>query len=91
MRPSPAVHADLDAGLRQAAGEGGAGEWVTLIGVEITGNLPGRDILTGLGPVPVRLPKVRDRSGSGIKFNSARVSPYVRKAQRVEAALPWRY
>ena len=55
------------------------------------GYLPERDILTGLGPVPVRIPKVRDRSGSGVKFNSALVPPYVRKAQRVEAALPWLY
>jgi putative transposase len=55
------------------------------------GHLPEREILTGLGPVPVRVPKVRDRSGSGIKFNSALVPPYVRKAQCVEAALPWLY
>ena len=55
------------------------------------GYLPERDILTGLGPVPVRIPKVRDRSGSGVKFNSALVPPYVRKVQRVEAALPWLY
>jgi putative transposase len=55
------------------------------------GHLPERDILTGLGPVAVRVPKVRDRSGSGVKFNSAIVPPYVRKAQRVEAALPWLY
>jgi len=32
---------------------------------------------------------VRDRSGSGVKLNSALVPPYVRKARRVEAALPW--
>ena len=55
------------------------------------GHLPEREILTGLGPVSVRIPKVRDRSGSGIKFNSALVPPYVRKARRVEAALPWLY
>jgi len=55
------------------------------------GHLPERDILTGLGEIPVRVPKVRDRSGSGVKFNSALVPPYVRKAQRVEAALPWLY
>jgi putative transposase len=55
------------------------------------GYLPEREILTGLGAVPVRVPKVRDRSGSGVKFNSALVPPYVRKAQRVEAALPWLY
>jgi putative transposase len=55
------------------------------------GYLPERNILTGVGNIPVRVPKVRDRSGSGIKFNSAIVPPYVRKAQRVEAALPWLY
>jgi transposase-like protein len=55
------------------------------------GYLPEREILTGLGAVPVRVPKVRDRSGSGVKFNSALVPPYVRKAHRVEAALPWLY
>jgi putative transposase len=55
------------------------------------GYLPEREVLTGLGPVPVRVPKVRDRTGSGVKFNSALVPPYVRKARHVEAALPWLY
>ena len=55
------------------------------------GFLPERKVLTALGPVAVRVPKVRDRSGSGVKFNSAIVPPYVRKARRVEAALPWLY
>lgn len=55
------------------------------------GYLPEREIVTALGPVSVRIPKVRDRSGSGVKFNSALVPPYVRKAKRVEAALPWLY
>ena len=31
--------------------------------------LPERDVLTGAGPITVKVPKVRDRSGSGIKFN----------------------
>ena len=34
------------------------------------GYLPTRTIQTGLGDIPVKVPKVRDRSGSGIKFNS---------------------
>lgn len=55
------------------------------------GYLPAREILTGVGPVVVQVPKVRDRSGSGIKFNSGLVPPYVRKAQAVAAALPWLY
>jgi putative transposase len=55
------------------------------------GYQPERAILTAVGPVMVRVPKVRDRSGSGIKFNSQLVPPYVRRSQRVSAALPWLY
>ncbi|MEF3077276.1 transposase, partial [Methylobacter sp. Wu1] len=32
------------------------------------GYLPERSIQTGLGDIAVKVPKVRDRSGSGIKF-----------------------
>ena len=55
------------------------------------GYLPERAVLTAVGPVPVQVPKVRDRSGSGVKFNSALVPPYVRRSARVAAALPWLY
>ena len=55
------------------------------------GYLPERQILTAVGPVEVRLPKVRDRSGGGVKFNSALVPPFVRRSQRMTAALPWLY
>jgi putative transposase len=55
------------------------------------GYLPGREILTPVGRVEVNVPKVRDRSGSGVKFNSALVPPYVRRSQRLSAALPWLY
>ena len=55
------------------------------------GYLPERCVLTGAGPVAVKVPKVRDRSGSGVKFNSAIVPPYVRKSPRVSAVLPWLY
>lgn len=55
------------------------------------GYLPEREILTAVGPVAVTVPKVRDRSGSGVKFNSALVPPYVRRSARVSAALPWLY
>jgi transposase-like protein len=55
------------------------------------GYLPQREVLTAVGPVPVRVPKVRDRSGQGVKFNSALVPPYVRRSQRISAALPWLY
>lgn len=55
------------------------------------GYLPERNILTSAGSVTVKVPKVRDRTGSGVKFNSAIVPPYVRKSPRVSAALPWLY
>jgi len=55
------------------------------------GYLPEREIVTAIGPVPVQVPKVRDRSGSGVKFNSSLVPPYVRRSPRVSAALPWLY
>ena len=55
------------------------------------GYLPQREILTAVGPVEVRVPKVRDRSGTGVKFNSALVPPYVRRSKTIAAALPWLY
>jgi transposase-like protein len=55
------------------------------------GYLPGREVLTTIGSIPVQVPKVRDRSGSGVKFNSALAPPYVRRSARVASALPWLY
>ncbi|SOE86866.1 Transposase, Mutator family [Burkholderia sp. YR290] len=55
------------------------------------GYLPEREVLTAAGPIAVKVPNVRDRSGSGVKFNSSIVPPYVRKSPRVSAALPWLY
>jgi putative transposase len=55
------------------------------------GYQPERAILTAAGPVCVRVPKVRDRSKSGVKFNSRLVPPYVRRSARMSAALPWLY
>ena len=55
------------------------------------GYLPEREVLTAAGPIAVKVPKVRDRSGSGVKFNSSIVPPYVWKSPRVSAALPWLY
>ncbi len=39
------------------------------------GHLPARAILATVDPVQVQVPRVRDRSGSGVKFNSALVPP----------------
>ena len=55
------------------------------------GYLPERSIQTGLGEVPVKVPKVRDRSGGGIKFNSKLVPPYLKRTKNVEEFIPWLY
>jgi len=53
------------------------------------GHHPKRSIQTGIGPVTVRIPKVRSKTGDPVTFHSALVPPYVRKARSVEAAVPW--
>ena len=55
------------------------------------GYLPERDIQTGLGAVPVKIPKVRDRSGNGNKFNSMLVPPYLKRTSSLDELLPWLY
>ena len=55
------------------------------------GYLPERSIQTGIGQVKVKVPKIRDKSGQGIKFNSALLPPYLRKTRSVEEVLPWLY
>jgi transposase-like protein len=52
---------------------------------------PEREVLTGLGPVAVRIPKARSRSEEPAAFHSRLVPPYVRRAKSVDAALPWLY
>ena len=45
------------------------------------GHLPEREVMTGIGPVAVRCPRVRDRVGEGserIRFSSAILPPYAR-------------
>ena len=55
------------------------------------GHLPERELQTGLGPVTVKIPKVRSTTGEAVTFRSALVPPYVRKTKSLEAALPWLY
>ena len=60
-------------------------------GVVRNGYLPERELQTGIGPVTVRIPKVRAKTGKPVTFRSALVPPYVRKTRSLEAALPWLY
>jgi len=55
------------------------------------GHHPARPFQTGIGPVSVRIPKVRSKDGTPVTFHSALVPPYVRRTKTLEAALPWLY
>ena len=58
------------------------------------GHLPEREIVTGIGPVAVRCPRVRDRVGDGwerIRFSSAILPPYARRSKSLEVLIPILY
>jgi transposase-like protein len=54
------------------------------------GYLPERTIQTGIGKVPVRAPRVRDRVGE-LKFSSSILPPYLRRTRSLDELLPWLY
>ena len=58
------------------------------------GHLPEREIMTGIGPVAVRAPRVRDRRGHGaerIRFSSAILPRWARRSKTLEALIPVLY
>ena len=57
------------------------------------GYLPEREVMTGIGPVPVKVPRVRDRKPGEdkITFTPSILPRYLRKAKSVEELLPWLY
>lgn len=56
------------------------------------GYLPERTIATELGTLTVRVPKTRDRSGEGIKFNSRLLPPYLKQGRSQSlSTLTWWY
>ncbi len=58
------------------------------------GYLPERQIQTGIGPVPVEVPRARDRSlqeSERVSFRSAILPPYLRKTRSMEQLIPWLY
>ena len=75
-----AVHAHLknDAGHRQ---------------VVRNGHLPEREIITGVGPLKVKQPRVLDRrpKDEAEPFSSKVLPPYLRKTKNVEELIPWLY
>ena len=58
------------------------------------GYLPERQIQTGIGPVAVKAPRLRDRhdrASKPITFSSAILPPYLRKTRSMEQLIPWLY
>jgi len=54
------------------------------------GYLPKRDLVTGIGPVRVKQPRVRDRR-DGHRFTSAILPPFMRRVPSVDALIPVLY
>ena len=60
------------------------------------GHLPEREVMTGIGPVAVRQPRVRDREVAAgdpgrIRFTPAILPPYLRRSKSIETLLPILY
>src|SRR6202047_577103 len=58
------------------------------------GHLPEREIMTGIGAVAVRCPRVRDRAGEGgerIRCSSTILPPYARRSKSLEVLIPILY
>ena len=59
------------------------------------GHKPPRTILSGLGPIEVKQPRVDDRrvdeNGVRFRFTSKILPPYLRKTQSIEDLVPWLY
>lgn len=58
------------------------------------GYLPEREVQTGIGPVPVKVPRIRDReprASERISFSSTILPPYLRKTRSMEQLMPWLY
>ena len=60
------------------------------------GHLPERQVMTGIGPVSVKQPRVRDRGATAgdpgrIRFSPSILPPYMRRSKSIETLLPILY
>jgi putative transposase len=58
------------------------------------GHAAERSIQTGIGPIEIRRPKLRDRGSADaapIRFTSEILPPYLRRTRNIEELLPWLY
>jgi len=59
------------------------------------GYLPERGVQTGIGQIPVKVPRARDRNpdheSRPLRFTSSLLPPYLRKTKSMEELIPWLY
>jgi len=73
------------------------GSWISRVGAAWSAMdiAPERRLQTGIGPLEVRRPKLRDRGGVAdggpIRFTSAILPAYLRRTRNIEELLPWLY
>ena len=72
-----AVYLQSQSGRRSESGERSVGR---------NGHLPERDLVTGVGPVKIRQPRVRHRDGGS--FSSEILPKYMRRVPSVDALIP---
>ena len=59
------------------------------------GHADPRELLTGVGPIEIKRPRVNDKrmdeQGERIRFASKILPPYLRRTQSVDELIPWLY
>ena len=81
-----AIEQEVEAYLTAHRGRQGAEGRATVVR---NGHLPERQLVTGVGPIPVRQPRVRHRDGQS--FSSAILPKYLRRVPSVDALIPALY
>ena len=61
--------------------------------VVANGHLPERQVMTGIGPVSIKQPRIEDRrpADQREKLNRRILPPYLRRTTSIDEAIPWMY
>lgn len=88
---SQALEAEVEFFLSQYADLKDDAGWQRMVR---NGYLPEREIQSGIGAVPVKAPRVRDRHADAsqrIRFSSSILPAYLRRTRSMEELIPWLY